>query len=43
MLVTLLTSLAVFTVLYAGFTLQRYALAVIRELREEERLSDGVP
>lgn len=42
MLVTLLTSLAVFTVLYAGFTLQRYGLAVMREIREEERVSDGL-
>ncbi len=36
MLVTLLTSIFVFTVLYVGFTTQRYALAVMRELRAEE-------
>ena len=36
MLVTLLTSFFVFTVLYVGFTTQRYALAVMRELRAEE-------
>ena len=36
MLVTLLTSVFVFTLLYVGFTTQRYALAVMRELRAEE-------
>jgi heme exporter protein C len=36
MLVTLLLSIGVFTVLYAGFTMQRYALAVLREVRQEE-------
>jgi heme exporter protein C len=36
MLVTLLASLAVFTVLYFGFMMQRYALGSLRELREQE-------
>jgi heme exporter protein C len=36
MLVTLFTSLGVFTVLYIGFMMQRYALGLLRELREEE-------
>jgi heme exporter protein C len=36
MLVTLLFSLAVFTLLYSGFLAQRYALAVLRELEDEE-------
>ncbi len=36
MLVTLLLSIVVFTVLYVGFTMQRYALAVLRELKAEE-------
>ncbi|MEE8116261.1 MAG: cytochrome c biogenesis protein CcsA, partial [Gemmatimonadales bacterium] len=36
MLVTLLSSFGVFTVLYAGFMMQRYALGLIRDLREEE-------
>ncbi|GBD32220.1 Heme exporter protein C [bacterium HR33] len=36
MLVTLLFSLAVFTLLYAGFLTQRYALAVLRELEDQE-------
>ncbi len=36
MLATLLASIVVFTVLYFGFVTQRYALAVLRELREEE-------
>lgn len=36
MLVTLLLSIVVFTVLYLGFTTQRYALALLQELREEE-------
>ncbi len=35
MLVTLLTSVAAFSVLYLGFLMQRYALALLRELREE--------
>lgn len=36
MLVTLLLSLAAFTVLYVGFAMQRYALAALRETREDE-------
>jgi heme exporter protein C len=36
MLVTLLSSVGVFTVLYLGFVMQRYALSVLRELREQE-------
>lgn len=39
MLVTLLVSLAAFTVLYVGFLMQRYALAVLRDVREEEAAS----
>ncbi len=39
MLVTLLVSLAVFTLLYVGFLMQRYALAVLRDVREEEAAS----
>ena len=36
MLVTLLLSFGVFTVLYIAFTTQRYALATLRELKQEE-------
>jgi heme exporter protein C len=36
MLVTLLISVGVCTVLYVGFVMQRYALAVLRDVREEE-------
>jgi len=36
MLVTLMSSLGVFTLLYVGFMLQRYALGLLREAREEE-------
>lgn len=36
MLVTLLISIGVCTVLYVGFVMQRYALAVLRDVREEE-------
>lgn len=36
MLATLFGSLVVFAVLYVGFAMQRYALAVVREVREEE-------
>ena len=36
MLVTLLFSFGVFTLLYGGFLAQRYALGVLRELREQE-------
>ncbi len=42
MLVTLLFSLAVFTLLYAGFLTQRYALAVLREFEDQE-CGDAVP
>ena len=40
MLVTLLMSIAVFTALYLGFLMQRYAITVLQELREEEA-ADG--
>jgi heme exporter protein C len=36
MLVTLMSSLGVFTLLYVGFVMQRYAIGMLRELREEE-------
>ncbi len=36
MLVTLLTSFGVFTLLYLGFLAQRFALGVLRDLKEEE-------
>lgn len=36
MLLTLLTSLGVFTLLYLGFLAQRYALAVLRDIKDEE-------
>lgn len=36
MLVTLLSSVGVFTLFYVGFVMQRYALGLLRELREEE-------
>jgi heme exporter protein C len=36
MLVTLLCSMAVFTTLYVSFLMQRYALSVLRDVREEE-------
>lgn len=36
MLATLLMSVAVCTVLYVGFLLQRYGLAVLRDVKEEE-------
>ena len=36
MLVTLLASVGVFTLLYLGFLAQRYALAVLRDLKDEE-------
>lgn len=39
MLVTLLLSVFVFTVLYVGFLMLRYALSVLRELREQEAAS----
>jgi len=36
MLTTLLSSMLVFTVLYIGFLMQRYALSILRDVREEE-------
>jgi heme exporter protein C len=36
MLVTLMSSLGVFTLLYIGFMMQRYALGLLHEAREEE-------
>jgi heme exporter protein C len=42
MLVTLLSSLAAFTVLYLGFVMQRYALAALEEARAEEA-AGGIP
>ena len=36
MLLTFFLSLSVFTVLYVGFVMQRYALAVFDDVREEE-------
>ena len=36
MLLTLMASFGVFLVLYAGFTMQRYALDRLRDLRDEE-------
>lgn len=41
MLLTLLLSLTVFTVLYMGFLMQRYALTVLSDVREE--IEDGIP
>ncbi len=41
MLVTLLSSIGVFILLYAGFATQRYAVAVLQEIREEEMLRDS--
>ena len=41
MLVTLLSSIGVFLLLYAGLVTQRYAVAVLQELREEEMLRDA--
>jgi hypothetical protein len=42
MLVTLLSSIAVFTAMYLGFLIMRYALAVLEDVREQE-IVDGVP
>jgi heme exporter protein C len=39
MLLTLLLSIVVFTALYVGFAVQRYALALLRESREQELAS----
>jgi len=36
MLVSLLISIGVFTLLYVGFLMQRYALSILRDVREEE-------
>jgi hypothetical protein len=36
MLITLLLSVFVFSVLYVGFLMLRYALAILRDTREEE-------
>ena len=41
MLVTLLSSIGVFILLYAGFVTQRYAVAALQEIREEEMLRDS--
>jgi heme exporter protein C len=35
MLVTLLLSVGVFTVLYVGFVMQRYAITILRDIKEE--------
>lgn len=43
MLVTLLSSVVVFTVLYVGLVTQRYALAVLQDIREEEEADGGIP
>ncbi len=42
MLVTLLLSVLTFTVLYVGFLMQRYAAAVLEDVREEEA-AHGLP
>jgi heme exporter protein C len=42
MLVTLLTSIGVCTVLYVGLVMQRYALAVLQDVKEEEEAGDGI-
>ena len=41
MLVTLLSSMVVFILLYVGFLTQRYAVATLQEMREEEMLRDS--
>jgi heme exporter protein C len=41
MLVTLLSSMGVFILLYAGFVTQRYAVAALQEMREEEMFRDS--
>ena len=41
MLITLLTSVGVFTVLYVGFLMLRYALGLLREAREQELAHDS--
>ena len=35
MLTTLLLSILVFTVMYVGFVVQRYAITILRDVREE--------
>ena len=35
MLITLLLSIVVFTVMYVGFVVQRYAITILRDVREE--------
>jgi len=42
MLTTLLTSAIVCTVLYIGLVMQRYALAVLQDVREEEEAGSGL-
>ncbi|HEX9579963.1 MAG TPA: cytochrome c biogenesis protein CcsA [Gemmatimonadales bacterium] len=42
MLVTLLFSFGVFTLLYVGFVTQRYALALLEDLRDEEAANRAV-
>ena len=41
MLVTLLASFAVFTLLYVGFVMQRYAVSLLREARAGEGEGEG--
>ncbi len=41
MFVTLMLSMGVFILLYAGFVTQRYAVAALQEMREEEMLRDS--
>ena len=40
MLVTLLSSFAVFTTLYIGFVMQRYGMSILEDVREEEAASE---
>lgn len=40
MLVTLLSSFAVFTTLYVGFVMQRYGISILKDVREEEAASE---
>ena len=42
MLVTLLVSFGVFTLLYVGFFTQRYALALLEDVRDEEAANRAV-
>ncbi len=41
MLITLATSFAVFTVIYLGFVIQRYAISLLEELEAEEAAQHG--